>query len=259
MFAVLPAWHRYVPASPGLTDDTTILVCDSPASLSDSSETPRLKSAETSLPPPDDLSRTWDQDSLDGGRRRLVTEHSRTRVSPMLTDKSLGPWMVVSTRPEMKIFLLHERFLKVIFQYFDSYTAQLPLGWRAWLIWGTIELWTCREELSSCSSLATASSAFGEPWKLSPDGVSDVVGGQPLAEKRGCDDGEVGASGLKGFGAGRNLRRPASETPLATTLRWTLLLTLGSVFTWQSYQPPSLKFIWLIWNEWVVKLVTYLY
>ena len=52
MFAVLPAWHRYVPASPGLTDDTTILVCDSPASLSDSSETPRLKSAETSLPPP---------------------------------------------------------------------------------------------------------------------------------------------------------------------------------------------------------------
>ena len=49
-----------------------------------------------------------------------MTEHSRTRVSPMLTDKSLGPWMVVSTRPEMKIFLLHESFLEVIFQYFDS-------------------------------------------------------------------------------------------------------------------------------------------
>ena len=52
----------------------------------------------------------------------MVTEHSRTRVSPMLTDKSLGPWMVVSTRPEMKIFLLHESFLEVICQYFDSYS-----------------------------------------------------------------------------------------------------------------------------------------
>ena len=63
---------------------------------------------------------------------------------------------------------------------------------------------------------------------MSSDGVSGVVDGQPLAEKRGCDDDEVEASG---FCAGLNLRRPASDAPLATTFRWTLLLTFGSVFT----------------------------
>ena len=62
-----------------------------------------------------------------------MTEHSRTRVSPMLTDKSLGPWMVVSTRPEMKIFLLHERFLKVIIQFFVSYYSPIT-SWMEGLV-----------------------------------------------------------------------------------------------------------------------------
>ena len=68
---------------------------------------------------------------------------------------------------------------------------------------------------------------------MSLDGVSDVVDGLPLplAEKRGGDDDEVEVSGLNDFGAGRNLRSPASDAPLATTFRWTLLLTLGSVLT----------------------------
>ena len=51
----------------------------------------------------------------------------------MLTDKSLGPWMVVSTRPEMKIFLLHERFLKVIFQFFVSYYSPIT-SWMEGLV-----------------------------------------------------------------------------------------------------------------------------
>ena len=51
----------------------------------------------------------------------------------MLIDKSLGPWMVVSTRPEMKIFLLHERFSKVIFQYFDSYYSPIT-SWMEGLV-----------------------------------------------------------------------------------------------------------------------------